>query len=229
MNNFLKLIVIPALLLISTINLANANERLQTYRVVGVSHSDPSGLNVRDNVIEAQSLGETNVVGNLAWNQKGILSSGLVVEIGNSVWREIRAGNVRGWVNEKYLAKETGPHNPELTPDRLKCSGTEPFWSINYSKKGPLYNGTELENGDWLENAKLETMAVHPIVEMGAGAWSVTLKSKSDGSYLQTIISKASPMCDDGMSNLLYPYQVIVLKGQVPRPIYGCCKINIER
>ena len=61
----------------------------QTYRVIGVSASDPEGLNVRGSIIEAQSVGDTNVVGHLEWNQKGIISSGLVVEIGGSIWREI--------------------------------------------------------------------------------------------------------------------------------------------
>lgn len=198
-----------------------------TYRVIGVSSSDPSGLNVRGNIIEAQSIGETNVVGHLAWNQRRIRSSGLVVEIGRSVWRQIRSGGVTGWVNEKFLELDNPPNFYEPTPDKLKCSGTEPFWFLNLSKTSASFSGSDLENGDWMEETKLDSLATHPIVEMGAGSWLVTLKPKVAGSYIRTIISKASPMCNDSMSNVLYPYQIIVLKGQVPRPVYGCCQFDI--
>jgi len=202
---------------------------VQTYRVVGVSSSDPAGLNVRENVIEAQSIGETNVVGHLQWNKKGITSSGLVVEIGNSIWRQIRSGDLTGWVNEKYLDEEIVPNLKEPTPDKMKCSGTEPFWSLNLSKSNASFSGSDLENGDWLEDVKLDTLATRPIVEMGTGNWLVTLKPKAAGSYIRTIIQKASPLCTDGMSNVLFPYEIIVLKGKVPRPVYGCCQIDIDR
>lgn len=209
---------------------AGSNELgLKTYKVTGVSSSDPSGLNVRDNLIEAQSLGETNVVGHLAWNAKGIISSGLVVEIGSSIFTQIRKGDLIGWVNEKYLVDDTKAELPEIKPEKLKCSGTEPFWSLNLSKEAPIFSGTDLENGDFVKGVKLDTMATHSIVELGLENWAVTVKYQSKNAYLRTVISRASPMCSDSMSNVLYPYQIIVLKGDVPRPVYGCCQIDIER
>ena len=227
---FVKAIIAFTAMLLIVISAAFGGETgVQTYRVIGVSPSDPSGLNVRDNVIEAQNIGETNVVGHLQWNKKGIISSGLVVEIGNSVWRQIRSGELIGWVNEKYLEEETVPSLKEPTPDKLKCSGTEPFWSLNFSKSATSFSGSDLENGDWLEDVKLDTLATHPIVEMGPGSWLVTLKPEATGSYIRTIISKAVPLCTDGMSNVLFPYEIIVLKGKVPRPVYGCCQIDIDR
>lgn len=200
-----------------------------TYKVVGVSSSDPDGLNIRDNVIEAQSVRQTNIVGSLAWNATGIVSSGMLVEIGNSTWRQIRNGDIVGWVNEKFLAAEHRANPVEITPDKLVCSGTEPFWSLDLSKSPSVFSGTDMESGDWKENEKLDVVATHSIVPIGQENWSVTLKSRARDSYLTTILSKASPMCSDGMSNLLYPYQVIMLRGQVPRPVYGCCKISLDR
>lgn len=209
---------------------ASSNELdIKTYRVTGVSSSDPSGLNVRDNLIEAQSLGDTNVVGHLRWNAKGIISSGLVVEIGSSVFTQIRKGGLIGWVNEKYLADDTKAELSEIKPEKLKCSGTEPSWSLNFSSKAPGFSGTDLENGDFVEGANLDTMASNSIVELGPENWSVTMKYQSKNTYLRTVISRASPMCTDSMSNVLFPYQIIVLQGDVPRPVYGCCKIDIDR
>jgi len=229
-KHFYRLVAGFAAFIFVATSWAGSNELgLKTYRVTGVSSSDPSGLNVRDNLIEAQSLSETNVVGHLVWNAKGIISSGLVVEVGSSIFRQIRKGDLTGWVNEKYLVDDTKTELPEIKPEKLKCSGTEPFWALNFSKKAPNFSGTDLENGDWIEDAKLETMATHSIVELGPENWAVTMKYQSKNAYLRTVISKASPMCTDSMSNVLYPYQIIVLKGDVPRPVYGCCQIDIER
>lgn len=227
---FGQLIAGSVVFVLALTNMAAANELgIKTYKVTDVSSSDPSGLNVRDNLVEALSLNETSIVGHLAWNAKGIVSSGLVVEIGSSVFRQIRKGDLTGWVNEKYLADETKAELPEIKPETLKCSGTEPFWSLNLSTKAPRFSGTDLENGEWVENARLDTMATHSIVELGPENWSVTMKYQSKNTYFRTMISKASPMCSDSMSNVLYPYQIIVLKGDVPRPVYGCCQIDIDR
>ena len=201
---------------------------LKTYHVIGVSPSDPSGLNVRDNVIEAQSLGDTTIVGNLAWNAKGIASSGVIVEIGKSTWRQIRHGKTVGWVNEKYLAEDPVLNLVEVSPDKLRCSGTEPFWSLDMNKKSPKYNGTDPENGEWLENAELTPLASYPIVQAGLESWSTTLKLNQDDRNITALIRRAQPMCSDGVSNQLFPYEVIVLTGNVPRPVYGCCQINIR-
>lgn len=230
MKKYWSIFTATIVLIFTLTNTAAGNEMgLKTYRVTGVSSSDPSGLNVRDNLIEAQSLSETNVVGHLAWNAKGIISSGLVVEIGSSVFTQIWKGDLTGWVNEKYLANDTKAELPEIKPEKLKCSGTEPFWGLNFSKKAPSFSGTDLESGDFVEDAKLDTLATHSIVELGPENWSVTMKHQSKSTYLRTIISRASPMCSDSMSNVLYPYQIIVLQGDVPRPVYGCCQIDIER
>jgi uncharacterized membrane protein len=208
---------------------ASKEDGLKTYKVTGVFSSDPPGLNVRDNVIEAQSLDETHIVGHLAWNAKGIVSSGLLMEIGNSIFRQIRAGELVGWVNEKYLSVDTMAVMPKIRPEVLTCSGSEPFWSLKLSITEPRFSGADLENGEWIEEVELETMASHSIVELGPENWSVTLKYQSKSAYFRTIISKALPMCTDSMSSVLYPYQIIALKGDVPRPVYGCCQIDIDR
>jgi len=200
-----------------------------SYRIINVSQSDPSGLNVRDNVIEASSLKDTTIVGQLSWNAKGIISSGLEVEIAGSIWREIRLGEISGWVNTKFLKEETGKNLPEVTPDMLKCSGTEPFWGLDMSAKPASYTGANWIDDQWVEGIKLKNLANHPVVEMGPESWVVTLKHPSAEQYIRMMVSRASPMCNDSMSNLLYPYQTILLRGKVPRPVYGCCQINIDR
>lgn len=222
---FLWLVVITCITLPTTIT---AEPRI-SYRIVNVSPDDPTGLNVRDNVIEASSLKDTTIVGQLVWNAKGIISSGLEVEIAGSIWREVRLGETSGWVNAKFLEEEVGSNLPKVTPDMLKCSGTEPFWGLNMSIKPASYTGANWIDDQWVEDIKLKKLASHPVVEMGPESWVVTLKRRSSEHYIRMMISRASPMCNDSMSNLLYPYETILLKGKVPRPVYGCCQININR
>ncbi len=200
-----------------------------SYRIVNVSPGDPNGLNVRSNVIEASSLKDTTIVGSLAWNATGIISSGLEVEIAGSLFREIRLGETTGWVNARFLAEEADNNLPKITPKKLNCSGTEPFWGLDLEATPASYTGANWINDQWVEDVKLENLASHPIVEMGSESWAVTLKRPSSEHYLRMIISKASPMCTDSMSNVLYPYETVLLKGKVPRPIYGCCQITMGR
>jgi uncharacterized membrane protein len=230
MENTLKkqlilLAIIPGLLLTT----AGNTEPLTSYRIINVAADDPEGLNVRDNVIEAQSLKSSTIIGNLAWNATGIISSGLEVEIGGSVWREIRLGETKGWVNAKYLEEESNNGKPELTPDMLACGGTEPFWSLNLAGTPSTYSGENWTNEEWVENVKLQNMAANPIIEQGDGHWVMTLKRPSAEQYIHVLVARASPLCNDSMSNLSYPYEVILLKGKIPKPVYGCCQIDIDR
>ncbi len=221
--------LVIALLGVLILALPGRAEPRFTYRVINVAADDPDGLNVRDSVIEAQSVADTAIVGSLAWNARGIRTSGREVEIAGSPWLEIKLGSVEGWVNAKYLARESGFDLPEIAPDKLICSGTEPFWGLKLSVKPAIYLGADWPNDEWVEDVQLDMLASDEIVEQREGHWAVTLKRQSKNQYLRAVISKARPLCDDGMSNLLYPYEIVVLKGRVPRPVYGCCYIDINK
>ena len=136
----LFLVVCTVLLL----SISAAAENQLVYKVINVSQNDPEGLNVRSNVIEAGSLKETTVIGNLAWNETDILASGLEVEIAGKIWRHVRHGSVESWVNAKYLAADRDAKPVEISPRRLKCSGTEPFWGLVIpAPAGRVMNGSQ--------------------------------------------------------------------------------------
>ncbi len=200
-----------------------------SYRVIHVSPDDPVGLNVRDNVIEATSLANTTIVGSLAWNASGIVSSGKEVDISGSVWREIRQGNTIGWVNEKYLEEEINNGQPEIKPELLNCGGSEPFWGLNLSGFPSYYTGETTFTGKWEDKLELKNVASNPITEMGDEHWLMTLKRPAKEHYIHIVIAKASPMCTDSMTNLRYPYESILMMGKVPTPLYGCCSIDLAR
>jgi hypothetical protein len=70
------------------------------YMVRGVDKSDV--LNVR-----AAPGSQSPVVGRIPPDSKGVLVTGARRSIGPGVWREIRYGDVQGWVNERFLTEET--------------------------------------------------------------------------------------------------------------------------
>jgi hypothetical protein len=70
------------------------------YMVRGVDKSDV--LNVR-----AAPGSQSPVVGRIPPDTRGVLVTGARRSVGPGVWREIRYGDVQGWVNERFLMEET--------------------------------------------------------------------------------------------------------------------------
>ncbi len=201
-----------------------------TFRVVNVSASDVSGLNVRDFPAEASNLSNTRVVGHLSWQASGIITSGMVVRFpSGALWRHIRLGEIIGWVNARYLEAEASDQTDEQLPDKLLCGGTEPFWGLRISKSASTYDGVGLNNDAWVENEKLDFMASNQIAGRPTKTWAVTLKQKSASQYITSLISRSGEYCSDGMSDRDYPYQAIVLPGNIPVPMQGCCQRDISR
>jgi len=200
-----------------------------TFRVVNVSANDPAGLNVRDYPAQGADLSNTKIVGHLSWQATGIITSGQVLRFANTTWRHIRLGNVVGWVNEKYLQAQTSPQNSNQLPEKIVCSGTEPFWTLRISKSSSIYDGTIASTGEWLEGEKLDFIANNKIANRSTATWAVTVRRKSAPDYMTALISKTDNYCSDGMSDRDYPYQAILLSGNVPVPMQGCCQRDIGR
>lgn len=90
------------------------------YRVAGVPDDDE--LNVR-----AQPGAQANIVEELAPDATGILATGVWRPHAGGTWWEIAyEPGETAWVNARFLAPAGGP--AEHIP--LRCSGTEPFWSL---------------------------------------------------------------------------------------------------
>ncbi len=200
-----------------------------TFRVVNVSSSDAAGLNVRDFPVDASNLSNTKIVGHLNWQATGILTSGLVVRFTNATWRQIRLGSIIGWVNAKYLEAETSQQNGDQLPEKIICSGTEPFWTLRISKSSSTYDGTIASTGEWLEGEKLDFIARNPLAGRTTATWAITLKRQTAPDYITSLISRTDTYCSDGMSDRDYPYQAILLSGNAPVPMQGCCQRDIGR
>jgi uncharacterized membrane protein len=222
-------VVILALFLSTLATFAAPVDPNTTFRVINVSANDADGLNVRDFPADASNLSNTKIVGHLNWQATGIITSGLVVRFPGAIWREIRLGNVIGWVNGKYLKAEISQQDGDQLPEKLLCSGTEPFWGLRISKSSSNYDGLIGDADQWLEGEKLDLLARNPFANRSTPSWAVTLKRTSASQYITILISKTDTYCSDGMSDRDYPYQAILLSGNVPVPMQGCCQRDIGR
>ena len=200
-----------------------------TFRVVNVSANDAAGLNVREYPAPGSDLSNTRIVGHLSWRARGIISSGQVLRFAGATWRHIRLGNVIGWVNAKYLKAELRNPDRAQLPEKIVCSGTEPFWTLRISNSSSVFEGTMADTGEWLESEKLDFIARNKIANRSTATWAVTVKRKSAPDYITALISKTGHYCSDGMSDRDYPYQAILLSGNVPVPMQGCCQRDIGR
>jgi hypothetical protein len=71
----------------------------ERFAVSGVDASDT--LNVR-----SEPDPQAEVLGQLPAGTSGVRAAGQRRVIGKSSWREVECGTVRGWVNERFLARE---------------------------------------------------------------------------------------------------------------------------
>jgi len=187
------------------------------YRVTGVSSNDR--LNMRAHVGEAGSVSDARIVGAIPWNGRGIRATGLTVTIGSSLWREVLYGQLRGWVNARYL-KEVRPLYPDGLPPRLACGGNEPFWSLDLVDGVGTFDRNGVKTQYSLVSGKSATNHRR--------RWWLRL---SGGSGRANAVISQGAACSDGMSDFNYPYEVLWLgndggdDGQ-GTPMHGCCSLR---
>jgi hypothetical protein len=74
-----------------------------TGETFSVQRVDPSDvLNVR-----VEPDWKSDIVGKLAPDMRGVIPLGERQRVGPASWRKVACGTVRGWVNEKFLERET--------------------------------------------------------------------------------------------------------------------------
>ncbi len=174
------------------------------YRVTGVDSSDT--LNVR-----AEPTTGSAVVGQLPSDATGISALGGQVEVGASTWLEIAYRDLRGWVNARYLMAQ--PIRTGELPMPLRCSGTEPFWSLSVDDGALLF--------DLLDDQR--SFAVSGPVRSANSTliWSFPIENGETGSG--ALFVKETGDCSDGMSEQLYHFEVMLNLPGAGGVFSGCC------
>lgn len=187
----------------------------QPHSVSGV-HAD-SVLNIREDIDQTLDVGSSAVIGTIPHDASDVIVTGISVVIGDATWREIKYNGTVGWVNARYLK----PTNVLLErPEALQCAGTEPFWNVAIDENASTFLSPDLESP-----IKLDYLRLAPGIGR-SDLWGHYLGS-ADGAYSLTVIVRYTEACSDGMSDLTYDYEALLLGLSASgAPAYGCCSIS---
>ncbi|WP_265502292.1 COG3650 family protein [Paracoccus beibuensis] len=127
-------------------------------------------------------------------------------------WARVNTAERSGWVSSRFLNYRVDVWEEGALPQGFRCFGTEPFWSLA-AKGGSV---TLARPG--------EDDVVQPATALSTGIFRLPTRAVVAGDMTLT----ATPqICTDGMSDRLYGLQaLLVLRGQTPELMSGCCSIQ---
>jgi uncharacterized membrane protein len=203
--NLLLLIASPA-----AADQRSAPEPALTYRVVNVAPDDV--LRVR-----SQPEASAPVIDNLPADASDIILTGLKQSVGQATWWQIvvkSADGSAGWVNSRFLAVVDPTAKPE-TSFGLRCIGTEPFWSLEIANGQASFTTPEGERWLWKAHSWRDAAG-----HQAGQRFVIQLESPNASGW--AAVSRPQQFCSDGMSDLEYPYDLIVAT-PTGRVLGGCC------
>lgn len=198
-----------AIVLSSIISPALATEELtpeptQSYRVVDVAEDDE--LNIRQ-----QPDAASEIVGTLHSGADRIVVAGTRVEMNGSVWWQVAGEDGLGWVNARYLAPDGEP-TWETEPFPLRCTGTEPFWSLSIGGTEATFQTPVEDDEVWTAGPLMTAVGL-------VGRYAVRLE---DGNGVGHVAAwRNQNFCSDGMSDIGFPYEAMVIAPD--GTVYGGC------
>lgn len=187
----------------------------QPHSVSGVAAQDV--LNIRADIDQTLDVGSSEVIGTIPHDATDVVVTGISVDVDGTQWREVAYGGTVGWVNADYLV----PTNFMFQiPDALHCAGTEPFWGVTVEENNANYSAAELESP-----IKLDPPRFVPGIGR-SDLWAYYLEG-ADTAYSLSLIVRYTEACSDGMSDLTYDYEAVLLgMGSTGAPAQGCCHIS---
>ena len=106
----------------------------------------------------------------------------------------------------------------EGLPQRLRCAGTEPFWSLSIDDGEAVFETPEAQG------PSAARFAIHGSVTASNrfGLWALRMRSQAGQESLALVRQAA---CSDGMSELEYSYSIALLDADDERSLLdGCCE-----
>ncbi len=180
--------------------------------VAGVAAGDVLNLRAEADAGAAQ-------IGSLPPDAKGVE---VVALSQDGKWGRVNLGEASGWAAMRYLVRAPGPDWDSLAVP-MTCSGTEPFWSLDYApeRRNMMFSqmGEDTALGLWVD--------WHLPVEgrLGDVGWSLQGPARSG---FATLVAQA---CSDGMSDRAFGIAMhLFLKpapnsSAAPVAVSGCCSL----
>ena len=182
----------------------------RTYKVVGISANDL--LNVREAAISA------SIIGSLRSNATAITVTGVSQRGGHATWWQIVqpvGQKATGWVNARFLAPADGAE--PTTGFALRCTGTEPFWSLEIKEEHGVFETPEGDRSSWKASGWRLAAGQRP-----GHRFAIQLGTENAQAVGWMAVWRPQQFCTDGMSDLQFPYEVMVTT-PTGRDLAGCC------
>ncbi|MDU8942403.1 peptide-binding protein [Ovoidimarina sediminis] len=172
--------------------------------VVGVAPDDV--LNIRSDPSAASAI-----IGTLAHDAEGIE---VIRPSEDFDWGLVNTGEGTGWVSLRYVVPQPGQWFGQI-PRVRGCFGTEPFWSLDFSREVPTYSEPDHE--------EVLTLG-HEMMSLNRRDRAAFLMS-GDAGPAQLIVTYVA--CTDGMSDREYGLTADFLRqtGEGPALVSGCCSL----
>lgn len=128
-------------------------------------------------------------------------------------WGRINHGEGSGWVAMRYLSPQPKTWTAGELPPGFACFGTEPFWSVRQGEGGLLLEGPDL---------KTPPQPVRSVLD--SGIFRDPMRAVVAGNM--TVVATPQ-LCSDGMSDRLFGLRAsVILQGDSPRLLTGCCSVQ---
>lgn len=192
------------------LTLALATPAMATQEYILPTLFDVSGVAADDVLnIRAEPNASSAIIGTLAADASRIE----VVEERRG-WARVNAGEGSGWVSARYLSYRTDVWQPGELPAGFRCLGTEPFWDAKVEEGDLILRTPEDQAGD--------RSPVQAVLDTGVFRDPARVTVARD----MTLFSQPQ-ICSDGMSDRLFGLSAtLVLHGDQPRMLSGCCTIK---
>lgn len=179
------------------------------YRVSGVASGDV--LNVR-----AEPRAEARKLGELASDASPVEVIA-TRDIDASRWAQVLKDGRPGWVNMAYLEPvEAETVAGSALPAALMCTGTEPFWGLEFAASSATYTDPEMDEPRTrtIEAVTLPTARGEFPVAVAFEGWDWAVITRE--------------RCSDAMSSDDYQWSVQYFTriGETPAFLQGCCRIE---
>ncbi|RVT83392.1 peptide-binding protein [Rhodobacteraceae bacterium CCMM004] len=183
-------------------------KRPALYDVAGVAANDV--LNLRAGPSSAEAI-----VGALPPDARDVE---VVAVNDTSKWGLVALPEGGGWASLRYLERQGGQPEGEL-PLPLRCSGTEPFWSLTVLPRGrAIWSGLDLPTE--------ELRLVWTAPPVGRIAVRHGVRLVSDGAEIAGVVTRER--CSDGMSDRPFGLSILAtLTRRGDTALYeGCCSVQ---
>lgn len=159
-------------------------------------------------LLREQPDADAPVVEELPAGTRDLVLSGAAVEVDGAHFVEIvREG--RAWADAARLAPQ---EDEPVASHPLACAGTEPFWSLAIDGEAATFETPDTPSTDWFASEWMPARGVlhRFMIRLGSG-------------YGTGYLALLRQTCSDGMSDIAYPYEaILVTPGQAVRA--GCCR-----